>query len=815
MNVTMNIPKNIPPEDKALIEELLNDKPPEFTDLKQTQYETFSQGGLSNDNHVLVASTGNGKTLCAEAVTKKSLKEHKKVAYLVPSRSLVHDKHESIQAWAPETALVTKESGYNSADVIVATFESYFEAVIRGYSDRFSTVILDDFHEIYESHRGPTIEKGIAAALDQNCEVFAMSATIGNPKDIANWMNANLTVSSEKRAVPIEERPVKKTDDSYATQISNIIKDNPDKGPFIVFCDTTRNVESRALGIADKATFDTTDDIDFKQLVKDCVSTDLTDDHKELISALRNGVGYHHSQMEADLKEEIASLAEKGAIKCITATTSLSYGFNSPVQSAITADLKRYTQENGRTHIGKHEYIQMIGRAGRNDETYDKAYAFPMYNDEETIDEFQFNTPLNEKEIEDVATHLSSRRQLRWLILELVNNGWGTKEELLNFLSNTLYWEEVSQKYESMKNGRKFIAEEINASLSAELKWLVERELVIKQDSENNQSGLTDFATTQVGNAIVEYHHSNWFSNSVSDVHDIAKWVRTEIETGTLTPEKLIQHIAKVYERECKHNIGSKNIEFLEKINEYGLFNSEGQTAAAICWYWNHGFSLNDIEEVTGTESQSRLPSTARNIATAVSSLTNLFEPDSMPTQPKWIASLNTQINTGICGVDTHLINKTDQFGRKRYYNLTKKFDQLRASDDNKYGKDAYLIEQLYEVYKNENKDMFTDIVVKGVEDIGQTVGEEIYKTIDNWHPKIADQTTVPYEHSPRAFTESQYEQSPHVTEAENVLLEDEIANPPTEPPNTESSIDTTDDSEEKTSSEDENTDTTSLDDFV
>lgn len=811
----MNIPSNIPPEDKALIKELLNEKPPEFTDLKQTQHETFSQGALSDDNHVLVAHTGNGKTLCAEAVTKKSLKEHKKVAYLVPSRSLVHDKHDEIKEWAPDTAVVSKSSGYNSADVIVATFESYFEAVIRGYSDRFSTVILDDFHEIYDgSHRGPTIEKGIAAALDQNCEIFAMSATIGNPEDIANWLDARLTVSSEKRAVPIEERPIEKKDSSYASQIHDIISDNPEKGPFIIFCDTTRNVESRALGIANETSFDTPDDIDFKELVETNISTDLTDDHKDLIKALRSGVGYHHSQMEADLKEEIANLAEEGAIKCITATTSLSYGFNSPVQSVITADLKRYTQEDGRTHIGRHEYIQMIGRAGRDDDIYDKAYAFPMYDGEsETADVFQFNTPLEEKEIEDVTTHLDSRRQLRWLVLELVNYGWGTKEEILDFLSNTLYWEETKQKYGTGSKVNEVTAEEINASLSVELDWLKDRELVIRDNGTNgdNKTALTNFSTTELGDAIVEYHHSNWFPNTVSDVYELAKWVRTEIQNDTLTPEQLLQQLGKVYDRHCKHSIGSRNIDFLEKINDYGLFNDEGQTAAVICWYWNQGFSLEDIKQITDTTSQSRLSSTAQNIATAINSLSNLFGADTMPPEPQWLDGLRLHINTGVSGIDTHLINSTDQLGRKRYYNLANKLDRLRNSKDTKYGKDAYVLEQLHEIYEDTNKEDFIRIISTGVDDIGQTVANEIYTTVHTWNPHMTTPDTVPYEYTPRTFSDSSYDQSPHNRPNEDSLIpdkEDANSDKSTTTPNNKNNA-----NENNTANSDDNT--TSLTEFL
>jgi superfamily II DNA or RNA helicase/predicted RNA-binding protein YlxR (DUF448 family) len=773
----MEIPTDIPRQDQELIRELLNEKPPEFTELKQTQYEAFNQGALSDDNHVLVAHTGNGKTLCAEAVTKKSLKEHKNVAYLVPSRSLVTDKHEEIEGWAPETADVSKGSGYNSADIIVATFESYFEAVVRGYSGRFDTVILDDFHEIYDdSHRGPTIEKGISAALDQNCEIFALSATIGNPEDIASWLDARLTISSEDRAVPIDERPVEKTDASYAKQIHSIISDNPDKGPFIVFCDTTRNVESRALGIADEMSFETPKYIDFENKVKSNISTELTDDHKNLIKALKNGVGYHHSQMDPDLQEEIASLAESGAIKCVTATTSLSYGFNSPVQSVITADLKRYTRQKGRTHIGKYEYIQMIGRAGRDDDVYDQAYAFPMYDGDETPEVFQFETALEQKQIEDVTTHLDGRERLRWLTLELVNYGWDTKEEILDFLSNTLYWEEVSQKYEGIDNINKHVATEVNSSITVELDWLKERGLVSRQETVENdaRSGLTNFATTEMGNAVVEYHHSNWFNNTVEDVHTLAKWLRDEIEADSLTPERLVKHLANKY-RYCEHSVNAKTVEFIEKANQYSLTDNPGHTAAVMCWYWCHGFSINDIEKITGTNSQTRLPSTAYNLSTAVDSLSELFTADTMPEEPNWLQAFKIHIETGVDGIDTYFINTTDLLGRKRYYNLKSKLNQMQENENTDFGRSAYLIEELHDIFEKTDKQRFIGIISNNTDDIGNKVAQEIYETVSEWDPDEFAPINVPYEHSPRSYNESEYEGSSNPAQGDPLTITEQI----------------------------------------
>jgi len=431
------VPDSLSKADRALVEDLLAQKPAAFTDLTQTQYEAFDQGVLDEGNHLLLAETGNGKTFVAEAVIKKALQQNERVAYLVPSRALVGEKQDTIAAWAPESATITKGRGYTQADVGVATFESYYEAVIRGYAHRFDVVVLDDFHEIYSSHRGPNIEKAISAALEANQELLGISATIGNPDAIARWLDADLTISTERRAVPIDERPVEKTDEHYGTQIARIIRDNRERGPFLVFNYATAHTKSRAERIATELSLETGADVDFRAAVEAAVSTELTDAHRELIDLLRNGVAYHHAQMETGLKDLIESYAEDGIVECVCCTTTLSYGFDSPVQSVIVADLRRQFE-----YIGVYEYVQWIGRAGRDASAYDQAYAFPMVQagDDEAAEQFQFDTPVEEKTLEPVTTHLGDQAPLRWLVLELVAHGWETTADVLEFVRSTLAW---------------------------------------------------------------------------------------------------------------------------------------------------------------------------------------------------------------------------------------------------------------------------------------------------------------------------------------------------------------------------------------
>lgn len=739
------IPDNLLESDQELIQDLLDKKPPEFTDLTLTQYEAFENGVLDEGNHLLIAETGNGKTFVAEAVTKKALQNGEKVAYLVPSVALVGEKHAKMSAWTPESVTVNKGHGYSEADVIVATFESFFEAVIRGYADRFDTVILDDFHEIYSSRRGPNIEKGISAALDADMEILGISATVGNPHTIAWWLNADLTISSEERAVPIKELPIEKGDEKYARQIARLIRDNRDKGPFLVFNDTTSNAEARARGLADEVSFDIDEDIDFHAKVEEEVKTELTDKHKELIRLLNNGVAYHHSRLERGLKDLIEEYTEKGVIKCVLCTTTLSYGFDSPVQSVIVADLKRW--DGYVDFIGVYEYVQWIGRAGRDSDLYDQAYAFLLFDDEDAFEIFQFDTRVEEKDIEDVTSHLSGQTALRWLVLELVNYGWETDAEVAKFVQSTLFWSEsVDQVPEYIRDD---LAEQPGADVEAEIQktliWLTNYGLLHKPIGQP-QSEQTRYTATDLGSALVEYEHSNWFDTSVERVLELTEWLN---EQGSdLTPEKLVQRFAEEYYH-CDEVLtiddeGGLN----EKMELYNLSGTEGSTAVLICWFWCSGVPITDIEDYFGGDDMSSLVSTASNLSTAANSASLLYEPFDMPEEPEWLKMFAAQVAEGVPGPDMYLINNVDYFGRALYNNLRDQLNRTGSSDASwDPGREHFVIERLSKLLADTGDDLFID-TVGSTHRIGDTISQNILQSVQEWAPDSDEQIEVPFAES-------------------------------------------------------------------
>ena len=81
------------------------------------------------------------------------------------------------------------------------------EAALRESQDKFqalleaapvAVVIVDEIHVLNDTGRGPTLEIliTILRQLLPKVQLIALSATIGNPEELAAWLGAGLVVDS-------------------------------------------------------------------------------------------------------------------------------------------------------------------------------------------------------------------------------------------------------------------------------------------------------------------------------------------------------------------------------------------------------------------------------------------------------------------------------------------------------------------------------------------------------------------------------------------------------------------------------------------
>lgn len=702
---------SLAPEDRNHVRELMMSH--EFSELTETQEVAFNDGVLEDGNHLLVAETGNGKTLVAEAVSKKRLEEGAKVAYLVPSRQLVRDKQETIEEWADNHEVSSGSGKYHKADIAVATFASFYRAILQDIGDarNVDLVVLDDFHEIYGNFLGPEIEKAISAVLYEDIEIFAMSATIGNPSSIGNWLDADVTVSPEGRKISINEETVEYSG-SKKDAIAEFVTNNTERGPFLVFNFAKSWTESRASAVSSKGTFSGMNDVDAEDALESRLDGDLSTSMRELAQYIENGVAYHHSDLPQPVREYIEDLYYEDKLGCLFSTTTIAYGFDAPVQTVVIADIKRRSN-----WVGVWEYQQWIGRCARPGYGYDEGFAYTVTKEPETVRERYFEP----RRLEPVKTHIEDDSSFRKFILELVSTGWNTHDELLAFAKNTLYWEQLvdqgswGQSEEMMEE---LLADEIRAAIN----WLEDNQFTTQRRASEKH------ATTDFGQGATEFLFDTFGSYSLVQVRDFYSWLSTK---PNLNPLQLTFALSKFFNESIKSDgISTK---FSQRLQQEGIEPTDpGVTAGTLVWYWAENKDSKTIEEEVGIDG-SYVYTTASRISTLLDASISLFASSSDVYAPNWLETFKRQVERGVRAEEIPLVENVPGLGRYRVRELRNYLNDPSVEATESVSDDAPLYEQLTEFYEHvDNRDQFVDVLRGTVTGIGPKTAKKLADFAEN-----------------------------------------------------------------------------------
>ncbi len=705
---------DLPDDDTEIVDEVMSAHG--YESLKKTQRLAFEDGILESGNHLLVAETGNGKTLCAEAVTKKHLDRGGRVAYLVPSRQLVRDKRESMQEWGDDEYRIYSGPGaYQSGDVIVATFDSFYRAILRdkGSARNLDLVVLDDFHEIYGGFRGPGIEKAIAAAMYEGIELFSMSATLGNPQELADWMDADLTVSPEGREIEIQEEVVDVGPQEKKDALTSFIRSERDKAPFLVFNYAKSWTESRAEAVAKTRIFSDASNRNFLEEMERKSQGELTSTLEDLARMMDAGVAFHHSDLPQDVKEWIVDLYEEGEIKCLFATTTIAYGFDAPVQSVIVADIKR-----GPEFVGVYEYVQWIGRAARPGYGYDEGYAFTLTDDPtETIE--RYFEP--HRELEPVTTHIENDERFRWLLLELVTTGWDTPHEIEAFVKEMLYWQQMKQigawgREHSSRDER------LNERLREAADWLLDLEFITEKDTARQ------FQPTPLGEGTIEFSFNSFSNATLAAIRSFYDWLE-DLGTGNLTRLNLVYQTTILADRKIDSSCSDELEGLLQEhelpVDEYGI------TAGILRWYWVQNLDTREIEKRTDIDG-AYISSDARRVADTLDATKYLIDASPEIYRPEWLDIMTFRVERGVRRDEVPLVENIRGVGRHRVRNLREYLDRPDIPGVDQLP-DGSLWEKLTAFYDElDNPDFFVDTLDGNVPGIGKRTANRIEEFVSD-----------------------------------------------------------------------------------
>jgi len=434
-----------------------------ITELYPPQVEACAVA-LRGESLVLAIPTASGKSLVSYLAILRSVLKGGKALYIVPLRALAAEKYEDLKAFEPLGITVAVTVGdYDSVDpnlekqdVLIATSERA-DSLLRHHAawlNALTVVVADEVHLINDAGRGPTLEVTLAKLRQVNpkAQLIALSATIRNSQELADWLKAK-HVTSTWRPVPLKEgaywggtmrftdgtsREIADDGDAIAALVADTLSGG---GQCLVFVNTRRATESVAKGLMPtvRAILKKKGDDSLKKLAEGLNQgqEEPSSMAAKLGKCMEAGTAFHHAGLTNPQRSAVENAFKKGKLKVIVATPTLAAGVNTPARRVIIRDTDRFEMDQGLTPIPVLEVKQMCGRAGRpRYDPYGEAILIARHEDqvEDLMDRYLHSPP------EAIDSKLASEAALRTHLLASIATGHVRSEgELFAFMGATFF----------------------------------------------------------------------------------------------------------------------------------------------------------------------------------------------------------------------------------------------------------------------------------------------------------------------------------------------------------------------------------------
>lgn len=435
-----------------------------YVELYPPQELAIKTGVLDGKNLLLAIPTASGKTLISELAMLKSILENNgKAVYLVPLRALANEKYDYFKKWENYGIKVNiSTSDYDKDDywlkdyqLIICTnekFDSLFRHQAKWIKD-ITVIVLDEVHLLNDFERGPTLEILITniKQLNKQTQLIALSATVKNAEQIAEWLNASVVIS--------DWRPVKLKEGVYLNgiiyfsdeeiQLSNVYSDPvisividtiKNKKQALIFTDTRRSAVSLANNVSKYLLryLKTSERKELANIATKILSTGgETKIRSKLADFVLKGVSFHHAGLISEHRALIEKSFKENKIKILCATPTLAAGVNLPARRVIIYKYSRFDPNFGNKSIPVLEYKQFAGRAGRP--RYDSEGESILISNSENEKDFLLNNYVL-GEPEPINSRLAQESVLRTHILAFIAIGMEkSKRSIIEFINQTFF----------------------------------------------------------------------------------------------------------------------------------------------------------------------------------------------------------------------------------------------------------------------------------------------------------------------------------------------------------------------------------------
>ncbi|OQE42952.1 hypothetical protein PENCOP_c003G06758 [Penicillium coprophilum] len=398
-----NVFYNIPPSVRGIVLVSVNNMPENYRAMfpfplfNAIQSKSFHSVYNSNDNIVLAAPTGSGKTVVMELAICRLLNtlkdERFKVVYQAPTKSLCSERfrdwHTKFSSLNLKCAELTGDTDHmqlrnvQSSQIIITTPEKW-DSMTRKWKDHMKLMqlvklfLVDEVH-ILKEMRGATLEAVVSRMknIGSNVRFVALSATVPNSEDIATWLGKDATnqhVPAHREHFGEEFRPVTlkrfvygypSSSNDFAfdkvcgSKLPEVIGMHSCQKPIMIFCCTRNSSLATAKELARLFTLTNPPARLWKEPKKR-----LEAHNEDLKTTLPGGVAFHHAGLGPADRHTVETGFREGHINVICCTSTLAVGVNLPCHLVIIKNTVSW-QDGGCKEYSDLEMMQMLGRAGR------------------------------------------------------------------------------------------------------------------------------------------------------------------------------------------------------------------------------------------------------------------------------------------------------------------------------------------------------------------------------------------------------------------------------------------------------------------